>query len=90
METRVRDFISSLEMGTDEVRMIGINGMVTRIRDVVSTLEMSTDEVRMIGIKGMGGAGKTTTARAIFDHLSNDFEATSFVEDVRKVSNSVS
>ncbi|GKG62327.1 disease resistance TIR-NBS-LRR class family protein, partial [Tanacetum coccineum] len=67
-------------MGTDEVRMIGINGM----------LEMSTDEVRMIGIKGMGGAGKTTTERAIFDHLSNDFEATSFVEDVRKVSNSVS
>jgi hypothetical protein len=62
-------------------------GMETRVKDVVSSLEVGTDEVLMIGIKGMGGAGKTTTARAVFDHLSNDFEAISFVENVREVSN---
>ncbi|GJX66897.1 disease resistance TIR-NBS-LRR class family protein [Tanacetum coccineum] len=79
-----------------ELRLINLGfneelvGMETRVRDFISSLEMGTDEVRMIGINGMGGAGKTTTERAIFDHLSNDFEATSFVEDVRKVSNSVS
>ncbi|GJY02664.1 Toll/interleukin-1 receptor domain-containing protein [Tanacetum coccineum] len=61
-------------------------GMETRVKDVVSSLEVGIDEVRMIGIKGMGGAGKTTTARAVFDHLSNDFEAKSFVENVREVS----
>ncbi|PWA21988.1 toll/interleukin-1 receptor (TIR) domain-containing protein [Artemisia annua] len=32
------------------------------------------------------GAGKTTTARAVFDHLSADFKAKSFVENVREVS----
>nr|GEV58695.1 disease resistance protein (TIR-NBS-LRR class) family [Tanacetum cinerariifolium] len=36
---------------------------------------------------GMGGSGKTTTTRAVFDHLSNHFEARSFVENVREVSN---
>ncbi|PWA95166.1 NB-ARC, P-loop containing nucleoside triphosphate hydrolase [Artemisia annua] len=40
----------------------------------------------MIGIKGMGGARKKTTARAVFDHIYADFEATSFVENVREVS----
>ncbi|GJZ23365.1 disease resistance TIR-NBS-LRR class family protein [Tanacetum coccineum] len=63
-------------------------GMETRVNDVVSSLEIGIDQVRMIGIKGMGGIGKTTTARAVFDRLSNDdFEAKSFVKNVREVSN---
>ncbi|PWA87835.1 disease resistance protein (TIR-NBS-LRR class) family [Artemisia annua] len=71
-----------INLGFDEKLV----GMETRVKDVVSSLEVGTDEVRMIGIKGMGGAGKTTTARAVFDHLSN-FEAKSFVKNVREVSN---
>ncbi|GKD53711.1 disease resistance TIR-NBS-LRR class family protein, partial [Tanacetum coccineum] len=43
--------------------------------------------VTMIEIKGMGGAGKTTTAKGVFDNLSNNFEAKCFVENVREVSN---
>ncbi|GKD79644.1 disease resistance TIR-NBS-LRR class family protein, partial [Tanacetum coccineum] len=54
---------------------------------VVSSLEIGTDEVRMLGIKAMGGVGKTSTARAVFDYLSADFEAKSFVENVREVLN---
>ncbi|GJY49255.1 Toll/interleukin-1 receptor domain-containing protein [Tanacetum coccineum] len=65
--------LRSINFGFDEKLV----GMETRVKDVVSSLEIGIDEVRMIGIKGMGGAGKTTTARAVFDHLSNDFEARS-------------
>ncbi|GJZ90467.1 disease resistance TIR-NBS-LRR class family protein [Tanacetum coccineum] len=75
--------LRSISFGFDEKLV----GMETRVKDVVSSLEMGTDEVCMIGIKGMGGAGKTTIASRVFDHLSADFEAKIFVENVRDVSN---
>ncbi|GJT58911.1 Toll/interleukin-1 receptor domain-containing protein [Tanacetum coccineum] len=38
------------------------------------------------GIKGMGGGGKTTLARGVYDQTSNRFEGKSFVDNVREVS----
>ncbi|KAL7603599.1 hypothetical protein Lser_V15G19733 [Lactuca serriola] len=75
--------LRAISLNTDEKLV----GMETRIEDVVSSLRIGFDDVRMIGIKGMGGGGKTTLARAVFDHISFQFEGKSFVENVREKAN---
>ncbi|XP_076954506.1 TMV resistance protein N-like [Bidens hawaiensis] len=73
-----------------ELRPIDMNfdeslvGIEQRMQDLDSCLEIGSNDVRMIGIKGMGGAGKTTLARASFDKIASNFEGQSFVEDVRE------
>ncbi|KAL8227922.1 hypothetical protein R6Q57_015506 [Mikania cordata] len=61
-------------------------GMEQRMQDLESFLEIGSNDVRMIRVKGMGGAGKTTLARAIVDKVSFHFEAKSFIEHVSEVS----
>ncbi|KAL8238606.1 hypothetical protein R6Q59_015173 [Mikania micrantha] len=67
---------------------VNLIGMERRMQDLEPCLEIGLNDVRMIGIKGMGGAGKTTLARAIFDKISINFERKSFVENVREISKS--
>ncbi|XP_076935822.1 TMV resistance protein N-like isoform X1 [Bidens hawaiensis] len=72
--------LRSIDMNVDE-KLIG---MEQRVQDLDQYLEIGLEDVRMVGIKGMGGAGKTTLSRAIFDKISTDFEGKSFVENVRE------
>ncbi|KAJ9551608.1 hypothetical protein OSB04_015653, partial [Centaurea solstitialis] len=64
-------------------------GMGTRVNDLISSLNAAPNEVCMIGIWGMGGGGKTTLARAVFDQICSQFEGSSFVENVRESSTSL-
>ena len=66
----------------DTEKLVGINA---RIRKIKMRLCLESDDVRMIGIWGMGGMGKTTVARALYNKISRQFEAHSFLEDVGKV-----
>uniref|UniRef100_A0A7N2M983 TMV resistance protein N n=2 Tax=Quercus lobata TaxID=97700 RepID=A0A7N2M983_QUELO len=45
---------------------------------------MKSNDVRMVGIHGLGGVGKTTIAKAIYNKIANCFELSCFLEDVRE------
>ncbi|XP_022019969.2 TMV resistance protein N-like [Helianthus annuus] len=77
---RVSLELRSINTGVDE----NLVGMEQRMQALDPYLEIGLNDVRMVGIKGMGGAGKTTLARAIFDKLSINFEGRSFVENERE------
>ncbi|XP_030962910.1 TMV resistance protein N-like [Quercus lobata] len=71
------DFI---QMPSNE-QLVGIN---SRMKAVTKLLDIESNDVRMVGITGLGGIGKTTIAKAIYERFSNHFKAKSFVENVRE------
>ncbi|XP_010472817.1 PREDICTED: putative disease resistance protein At4g11170 [Camelina sativa] len=48
-----------------------------------SFLSMDSGDVRMVGVWGMGGRGKTTIAKYIFEEFSSHFDARCLLENVK-------
>ncbi|XP_050221899.1 disease resistance protein RPV1-like [Mercurialis annua] len=64
----------------------GLVGIDYRVHQIQSLLDLKSTNVLFLGIWGMGGIGKTTTARFLFNQISNDFDAAYFVANVREQS----
>ena len=62
---------------------VGIN---SRVMNVLKSLNIESNDVRILGIYGLGGVGKSTIAKAIYNRISYHFEAKIFLENVREKS----
>ncbi|XP_039154695.1 disease resistance protein RPV1-like [Eucalyptus grandis] len=63
--------------------LVSVDNHVDAIMEMIGA---GTSETRIVGIHGMGGIGKTTTAKMIYNKLSDDFDKCCFLQDIRETS----
>ncbi|KAL1225318.1 Disease resistance protein RML1B [Cardamine amara subsp. amara] len=62
----------------------GMVGLEAHLREMESLLDLDYDGVKMVGISGPAGIGKSAIARALHSRLSNRFQLTCFVDNLRE------
>ena len=60
---------------------IGVDSHATKIEE---HLNIESNDIRMMAIHGLGGIGKTTIAKAVYNKIVDGFEGSLFLENVKE------
>ncbi|XP_057454336.1 disease resistance protein RPV1-like isoform X2 [Lotus japonicus] len=80
----VKDVLTKLEKAVLFITEYPV-GLDAQVEEVIGFREDHTKNVFTVGIWGMGGLGKTTLAKSIYNKIHGEFEGTSFIENIREV-----
>ncbi|KAJ8774349.1 hypothetical protein K2173_011598 [Erythroxylum novogranatense] len=61
-------------------------GVQSRANNGIAMLSVGTNDVRILGIYGMGGIGKTTIAKAMFNQLYDTYQGGCFLLNIKETS----
>ncbi|GLJ27489.1 hypothetical protein SUGI_0539290 [Cryptomeria japonica] len=80
----VKDILRTLDIGVLEVARRPV-GLIPRCEEVIQLLKLGNkaSDRLTLGIWGIGGLGKTTLSKALYNKIHHLFEASSFVSNVK-------
>ncbi|KAF5479005.1 hypothetical protein F2P56_005517 [Juglans regia] len=81
----VKEVLSKLkpEYFAVAIHPVGVN---SRVEEMKALLNLETSDVRIVGIYGMGGIGKTTIAKAVYNQIRDTFGRSSFLMHIKEKS----
>ena len=82
----IEEIISEIRIFIPKLVQVGENivGIDENLKQVKLLIEDKSNEVSMVGIYGIGGIGKTTIAKVIYNDMLDQLQRHSFLENVRE------